>query len=217
MEKTLRCLMLGDSIVWYDGQVTLSGPEEIQKAYPSYIREAGFDFVQNEGVSGSCLRDNPHSPTPSVPAVAATLIFSPYQLVCVVGGVNDFYAASPLGDFTPANTDIQTVYGSLNFLAQKMQKENPKGTLLYFTPLPCDDQDKPNTLGLRLQDYSDAIRTIAKTYNCPVLDLSNIQGYDLKQMTLDGLHPNNKGYALVNKQLLAPFIKDWITKHNRYE
>ena len=98
-----------------------------------------------------------------------------------------------------------------------MQKENPKGTLLYFTPLPCDDQDKPNTLGLRLQDYSDAIRTIAKTYNCPVLDLSNIQGYDLKQMTLDGLHPNNKGYALVNKQLLAPFIKDWITKHNRYE
>ncbi len=205
--------MLGDSIVWYDGHLTQSGPEEIQKGYPSYIKEAGFDFVQNEGVSGSCLRDAPRSPVPSVPAVAAPLDFSPYQLVCVAAGVNDFHAPSPLGSLNPVHCDIQTVYGSLSFLAQKMQRENPKGTLLFFTPLPCHDQDKLNALGLKLQDYSQAIRLVAKTFHYPVLDLTNIQGYDFEQMTLDGLHPNNKGYALVSELLLTPFIKNWIRRN----
>ena len=77
-----------------------------------------------------------------------------------------------------------------------------------FTPLKSrvTDNGWTNEEGNTLLDYVNAIKDIAFKYSIPVLDLYEIGGinsYTYNTYTLDGLHPNNAGYAELSGKLLS--------------
>ena len=191
------CLMLGDSIVWYDGHETLSGPKAIQRGYPAYLREMGFDRVDNAGISGACWADRAEPEREAVPLTARRYDFSLYDAVIVAAGINDFHRASPLGRLTDEGFDLATVGGALSAVCVKARRQRPRGGLLLLTPRWCADGDTKNAANLQLDDYAALIEAAGRRFGVPTLNLTRLEGYRLDTMTLDGLHPNNAGYAFV--------------------
>ena len=52
--------------------------------------------------------------------------------------------------------------------------------------------------GVREADYSTLIK-IADYFDCHLVDIANIEGYDYAKYTMDGLHPNEQGMDLITE------------------
>ena len=50
-----------------------------------------------------------------------------------------------------------------------------------------------------LASYNKAIRKIADYFDCHLVDIANIEGYDYAKYTMDGLHPNEQGMDLITE------------------
>ena len=62
-----------------------------------------------------------------------------------------------------------------------------------------EQEDTPNLNGYILKDYVDKIIEICKKHNLPVIDLfrSGIIDPNDKELLPDGLHPSDKGHAIM--------------------
>ena len=72
-----------------------------------------------------------------------------------------------------------------------------------MTPLRRVNENIPNHNGKVLEDYVDAIINITKNHDIPVIDLFRcgiIDPYD-QNVIPDGLHPNDKGHAIMAHKL----------------
>lgn len=143
------------------------------------------------------------------------------DMVVVYGGVNDYlHGDAPfgqMGDTTPA-TFCGGVFFLMNFL-----RETYKGTpVVFMTPARCywngniDDRipsihpyKQPDAKPLL--DYVEVILETAKIFDIPTLDLYHNLGLDAhdpecyKTYTVDGLHFNDAGHAVIAQRL-----KDFI-------
>ena len=82
-----------------------------------------------------------------------------------------------------------------------------------LTPLHRLNENNPDSNGLPLKAYVDAIREKAEVYSLPVLDLYAMSGMQpnvpiiQERFMNDGLHPNDAGHArladMVQKALEA--------------
>ncbi|MBR7071590.1 MAG: SGNH/GDSL hydrolase family protein [Clostridia bacterium] len=135
------------------------------------------------------------------------------DLVVIFGGTNDFgHGDAPLGQMSDRTPD--TFYGGLHTLCQNVLKRFPKATVVFLTPLhrwneenPCGDgKEQPVAV---LKTYVEIIKEVAEYYALPVLDLfaeSGIQpqvDFLKERYTVDGLHPNDLGYALLSRKIAA--------------
>ena len=143
------------------------------------------------------------------------------DMVIVYGGVNDYiHGDAPfgeMGDTTPA-TFCGGVYFLMNYL-----KENYAGKpVIFMTPArmflrhEVDDRYPSTharkwTPGKELVAYVDVIIETGKQFGIPVLDLYRTLGLDphdeevFEKYTMDGLHFNDAGHAI-----LAQRLKDFI-------
>lgn len=134
------------------------------------------------------------------------------DLVAIFGGTNDYgHGDSAMGNFD--DRSVYTFYGALHTLYTDIITAFPKSTIIVFTPLHRDNEEKiVREGGAHLLDYVNAIREVAQYYSLPVLDLFSVSGLQpsipvMKQMYMpDGLHPNNAGHAILTKKI-ASFIK----------
>lgn len=141
------------------------------------------------------------------------------DLVVVYGGVNDYlHGDAPfgqIGDTTPA-----TFCGGVYFLMQYLREAYAGKPVVFMTPARClyggkiDDlvpsthETKPAG-GKPLRAYVDAILQTAKLFDIPTLDLYENLGLDphdpevFNAYTIDGLHFNDAGHAILAQRLKA--------------
>ena len=133
--------------------------------------------------------------------------------VVVFGGTNDFgHGQAALGSID--NTDMRTFYGALHTLIQNLIKDYCGKEIVFITPLhrwndvSCQGAWKPEGVKQhQLKDYAQAIKDVCEHYSVPVLDLfscGEIYGNTpewYKEYMPDGLHPNDKGHAIIADKL----------------
>lgn len=133
--------------------------------------------------------------------------------VVVFGGTNDFGSGqAPLG--TIDNMDMHTFYGGVHTLIRALIEKYCGKQIVFMTPLHRHNEKsligtwKPDGVEQRpLKDYVKAIKEVCEYYSVPVLDLysmSEICGNtpeQFREYTTDGLHPNDKGHAIIAEKL----------------
>ena len=144
------------------------------------------------------------------------------DMVIVYGGVNDYiHGDAPfgkIGDTTPA-----TYCGGVYFLMHYLRENYGDRPIVFMTPARCFLRKEVDDLipskharkisgGMPLVDYVDVILETAKQFQIPVLDLYRNLGIDphdqamFDTYTIDGLHFNDDGHALI-ANLLKTFIE----------
>lgn len=136
---------------------------------------------------------------------------SSYDLVITFGGINDYIQGI---DFDTFKTAVDSYF-------EYLVKNFVQARIVVITPLRTYNVYK-NTAGHFQTEYSDYIKTVAKSYCLPVLNLTEDSGYypfvdEFKQMwTLtpsgfvnpDGVHPT----AEYSAKYLAPMIAEYLVK-----
>lgn len=205
--KKVTCL--GDSIT--SGGVTDNGGQAISYAW--YLETLIGTNPTNAGVSGSHITKGTVGRTDSFTERVDSI--KGQDLVTIYGGVNDFLFDSPLGAMTDEATTQTTFYGALKYLVTRLTFNNPDAKLLFITPMKADKYGgtydvngnvRKNSVNATEEDYVNAIKEVASYYSIPVLDLfhnGNLNPYIPAQntMTVDGLHPNEKGAQRLAKTI----------------
>lgn len=203
-----RCVQIGDSITWYDGNTqTIDGEQVTVKGYASYLRDIGM-IVDNQGVSGACITNL--STYTDISEKVDNIDFTQFDICTIAGGVNDYeFWNSPMGDFANSNFDKGLFIQAYQYIIEKIISENKNIKIILMTPLQETQKTDANTQGLYLKDYVNKIKEIGDYYGIPVLDLygeSGLNKINMSTLTIDGLHPNNDGYKLICEHSLVPYI-----------
>lgn len=192
----------GDSITWYDGQNYEDG--SVCVGYQTIMNNRiKFYNVRNEGWSGHSMADGTANGDGCVTRILE-INHSDYDLCTIACGTNDFKLNVPLGTLgTMKDTSFErtTFYGAYRTAIQFLLKQKPTLRIVLFTPLQRDnngyDVEHTNNAGYKLRDYVNAIKKLGEMYGLPVCDMYANSGFTkltLETYTIDGLHPNNKGF-----------------------
>jgi lysophospholipase L1-like esterase len=209
---------LGDSITEGAGVV------DQQNRYDYRLQQmCGLSEIHSYGISGSRLAHQIHpSETPRYDLCFCGRAYDmdlTADMVVVFGGVNDYiHGDAPfgeIGDTTPA-----TYCGGVYFLMNYLRNAYPGKPIVFMTPARCflrkevDDlvvstHAKKRPGGKPLRAYVDVILETAKQFQIPALDLYNDLGLDphdpaiFDTYTMDGLHFNDAGHAVIAQKLKA--------------
>lgn len=131
------------------------------------------------------------------------------DVVLVFGGTNDHgHGDAPLG--TDADRTPDTFCGACHCLYASLLERFPHSQIVVLTPLhrASERVPKPDS-GAVLEDYVTIIRTTARQYDLPVLDLYETSAIRAnipeiaQDLTTDGLHPNDAGHELLADEIAA--------------
>lgn len=205
-----KLLFLGDSITFGVG---VSDPDNI------YWRRLAINdgcITKGYGISGTRIAKNLDDSM--YPECSDTYFITRLpqmdadaDVIVVFGGTNDFgHGDAPIGAFT--DREDTTFYGALHNLMTGLIEKYPRAEIVFMTPAHrCGEDRKPNLpIGdndASLQDYIDAIITVASYYGIPVLDLYRVLGINpavpvMKQLYMpDGLHLSDAGHARIYSRL----------------
>ena len=204
---------LGDSIT--EGH----GTSCAEKNYVSVFGKISGTEVRNYGIGGTRIarQSVPTNPRWDLDFVMrADEMDDDADIVVVFGGTNDYgHGDAPLGSFD--SRDVNTFYGAMHILCEKLMNKYPTAQLVFMTPLHRLGEERLiNERGIRnvatLSGYVDIIKEVTRYYSIPTLDLYSVSGMQpqvevLKQTYMpDGLHPNDAGAEKIAK-LLYGFLK----------
>lgn len=201
---------LGDSITaGYVPNASLNG------GWPTILSQNVGITVYNEGVSSATIQNGSANDSISFVNRSATIDFSRANDVVIFGGTNDFAQNLPIGNISD-NTP-NSLYGAMNIIFSKIYASNPNAKVYIVLPMwraritggNVDVETTPNSIGLLLKDYCEALKNVANKYNVPYLDAYHNMGINSINSTnwlSDGLHPNDVGYAHLAK-LIGNFVK----------
>lgn len=198
--------VFGDSITW-----GLHSSDNTVNSWTANLMAYGNVNINNLAVSGATWQYRDKSTTVNMIDSIRKTDFSDVKNVVAFGGTNDFAQGLRIG--TVDDEDDQTLCGAMNQAIQFIYTHNPKISIYLVTPMwraringdtPVDVETTPNSAGLYLRDYVDAVIAIGKKYHLPVLDLYHefpINQYNSTSLLADGLHPNDDGYVLLAKKI----------------
>lgn len=203
--KNISCL--GDSIT-SGGNSGINN--KIIGKYTDYLSKLTGAEITNVGYSGSHVAKQTGSTDSFVDRASAV---RDQDVVLIFGGINDFCFNSPLGD--ASSTDVTTFYGALKSVIDTVLSNNAEAQLLLVTPYKTkqyggtysqDGSLRRNDAGATEEQYVNAIKEVGSYYSIPVLDLYNSGNFNAsgKQsdlLTVDGLHPNDKGAQRLAKTI----------------
>ena len=205
---------LGDSITWQDGKAYGQGDVgAIARGYQTVIKEklhtASYD---NYGVSGAPVANGSKNGEGTV-AKAKTVDYANYDLCIIAGGTNDFKLDVPIGEIGnigDKSFNDTTFFGAYRKMVEHILTEKPTIRICLFTPLHRNNGgyniSTTNKAGHKLIEYVNAIKAIGEMYSLPVCDVysnSGINSLNLSVYTMDGLHPNDKGYERMGEYCAA--------------
>lgn len=197
-------VMFGDSIVAGQQDDSVQGG-----AYARRVKD-NLQMVSmlNKGVSGRPMANGTANGVGTNTTIKETTDFSPFDLVIIAAGTNDFKLNVPLGSLgtiADSTFDTNTFYGAYRDSIEHILKSNLTIRLCLWTPLYRDNggytANTTNTAGHKLIDYVNAIKNIGELYAIPVIDMfrnSGLNKVNLTTYTVDGLHLNGLGYDIVS-------------------
>lgn len=207
----------GTSIDWQDGKAYTTGPQAGQVAvgWQTLLRrKIAFTGYNNLAMSGFAL---------SAASVGdSTFCWIRQRGTFPVGdvfvlnhGTNDFGLSRELGttaDYT-GNTGDTTFYGALRIFVDYCYTTNINYQIVLITPLQRThgpDVNTANGLGYYLYQYADAVKWVGAKESLPVVDLFNYSGlntHNLANYTIDGLHPIDPGYVVMERHITPEIAK----------
>lgn len=197
--KNIRFGFIGDSQTERNQHKTVTWGEQITDRMGVYSNfgYSGFTVAKNANNNNYCFGMLVASLTKAV------------DVVLVMGGVNDVWFNSPLGEF--GSTDNTTFYGAMDELCSALINKYPTKTIVFITPTEQDNEDctADNTTGLTATDFAQAMKKVCAKYAIPVYDANALSGiYPLNESqaaayTTDGLHLNDTGSERLGKQVAA--------------
>lgn len=213
--KGKKINFLGDSIT--EGH----GVDCIENTFEEVLlRTEGLAAARNYGIGGTRIaRQSKPSDEPrwDLDFVSRVDEMDPdADVVVIFGGTNDYgHGDAPIGCFEDRTVD--TFYGALHVLYNKVFEKYPDALIVVLTPLHRGNEENPAGDGykvptLPLKGYVDIIREVAEYYSIPVLDLYKCFGVNpvvpvLKEKYMpDGLHPNAAGHRILASRI-AGFLK----------
>ncbi len=209
--KGKKIAFLGDSITEGSGVLDLSNRYDNR-----LFRMCGLSAAFNYGIGGTRFA---HQSRPSEkPRYDLCFSGRVYDLdksadiIVVYGGTNDYgHGDAPFG--TLADTTPATFCGAVRFLMTTLREEYPAATVVFLAPArrygdeavshqrAGDPEAKP------LICYVDTVKTIAKEFDIPVLDLYRELGIDpnseevREKYSRDGLHLNDAAHAILAEKV----------------
>ena len=207
--KNITINFLGDSIT--EGYGTTAQ----DKVFHQIIKEKyNMKYAYNYGVSGTRIarqiapsRENPKWDLTF--ELRSEMMDRNADAIVVFGGTNDFgHGDAPFG--TLDSEDKYTFCGAVNSLIKTLKQNYPQAKLIFMTPIHRDDEAQPAMPDSKiLEDYVNAIRTICKNHKVAVIDLFKINPLDPtdKEVVPDGLHPNDKGHAIMAQVIAEELLK----------
>ncbi len=127
----------------------------------------------------------------------------------VFGGTNDYgHGNAPFGVVGDKTSD--TFCGAVWFLGKSLIDLCGKDKVCFILPMPRLNEDNPfgegdkREPGKTLEEYRKAIKEVIGGLSIDVLDLSDsfpLPKTSPSELTVDGLHPNDEGHALLAKRL----------------
>ncbi len=211
--SSLSYAAFGDSITY--GADYFQGYAQMDSPYPSLVAESlELQSYTNFGISGSTLCSN----TLGLVNMTSTVrsVTSHFDIISVMGGVNDFTRELPLG--TPSDIDNSTVYGSLDMIACHLKQYYPNSFMFFMTPYKehfnAYSYQTSNKSGYMLSDVADAVKTVAARYDIPVLDMYDLGGFEdvMYNSDCDGIHPNQDFILERTAPQIVEFILDNYNK-----
>lgn len=139
------------------------------------------------------------------------------DLITVFAGTNDYGNSKPLGTITDDKT-MDTFYGNIKNVIDKIKTFSPDAKVVFFTPLKRGSYisgtqpvyPSKNTSGFTLENYATAIKEVCQQNSIQVIDLLNISGIELNNVadyTKDGLNLNADGYDKIAKVIAEELEK----------
>ncbi len=212
--KGLRINFLGDSIT---AGIGASSKDNIYHAV--LAKEAGLAQARNYGISGTRIamqkgtENRPKDDYVDINSFCERFdkMDDDADVVVVFGGTNDYgHGDAPLGSFGDRTPD--TFYGACHYLFSGLIRKYLGKPIVIMTPLHRISELKipeckmPGDYG-NLKVYTNIIREVAEYYSLPILDLFSTSGLqpEVKEIQEeyipDGLHPNDKGNAVIAHKL----------------
>ncbi len=200
---------LGDSIT--EGV----GTTGFEKTFHQIIKEKyQMEHAYNYGISGTRIARQVIPTKDSTKhdltfELRAEIMDRNADAVVVFGGTNDYgHGDAPFGEIN--SEDIYTFCGAVNSLIKKLKNDFPDKKIIFMTPLHRLNETEPSYPDSKiLKDYADAIVEICKKHNVDVIDLFKINPLDPndKELVPDGLHPSDKGHAVMAQVIADELIK----------
>ena len=194
--ETTTWLAVGDSITWGEGDHIKSYIDYIAKQHPQ-IR------IDKRGIPGMYTAE---LVSYSNDQFFNNIDYSP-DIITVLMGTNDFGLDVPLNQYA----------NDLESLIKLLQERFPDSRIIFLTPLYRDYYgDKTyimrgmiNHNGNTLYDYINLIKEKSQENGIEVIELNEdeyLNRDNLKEYTVDGLHPNSKGNRLIANKLYNAVI-----------
>ncbi|MGL5244206.1 MAG: hypothetical protein ACRC7R_03355, partial [Sarcina sp.] len=133
------------------------------------------------------------------------------DIICCLGGINDFLENVPLGTFNDRSTD--TFYGALHELYLGLVRKYPTKAVFIMTCLPISYTINKN--GVSLLQWTNAQREVAEYYSIPVLDLFKTCGInplipEQKSILMpDGMNYTQQGIDILSRKI-SSFINNTL-------
>lgn len=176
----------------------------VNGGYPSLIGEKTACIISNNAVGGArlCSYSGAHS-------VVDNLANLPTDgdVYCFQGGINDFWAATPVGTYTRGDytgaVDPTTIYGAMETIFRyALTNFFGKAICFVITHKIKNTMYTANSNGNTFWDYRDAMINVCEKYSIPYYDAftkSGLNGWHAGHAaglcnSGDGIHPNEQGY-----------------------
>jgi lysophospholipase L1-like esterase len=158
--------------------------EDVSKTYPFIIGEKMKCQVVNMGFGSRG----------TVPSDGQAIAACKGDLISILIGFNDFYKNKPLENY---ERDIK-------MLIQEIRIVQPDTPVFLITPLWSSEPAwAASKIGLTLEDYRGAVRRVvaeSKDTNLHLIDGLSLMDHRL-EVTTDGIHPNDQGFAQIAERL----------------
>ena len=207
----VKIACLGDSIT--EGS-NLDKMENYQQySYPSVLKNIlQAEEVYNLGVGGSSYGrywDNAFVDRyKEIPEDA--------DIILVMGGTNDGFAASTKELGSLEEKKARTFYGDVDELMRGLKKDYPNAKIIFATPLPNVLHDylrAQRDYLLPQRVYANAVKELAAQYQIDVIDLYNSNLLDTHDAQVisnympDGVHGNPAGYQVLAEHMARSIIE----------
>ena len=237
-DKTAIAAMSRPKSPLVDKKVLIMGDSISSDAYGNYtkwvtvLRNEGFlppTVVNNsQHATGFVARytgEDANAQNDFIDRITAITDKDSYNLVVIFGGINDYIQNIPLGGES-GQTDRDTYFKpAVDYFFDYLVKNFVQARIVVISPLRTYNIYKNTAGGSQATghyqtEYTDYIRTVAKNYCLPVLNLTEESGFcpfvdEFKNKwtlvpsgytSADGVHPNKE----YQEQYLAPMIKGFL-------
>lgn len=186
----------------------------IEKAYPTVVADIlGLKETYNYGISWStlgykenCDCDHPYLPDDydHNPMVFRYADMESTDIICVLGGLNDFGVDLPLGGID--DTDVTTFYGALNVLLDSLKKTYPDSYIFMMTGFYYYD-GFVNDNGDSWETFNLAMTEVCEKHGIDCMDVYKSLPFNYLNDTYDYTHPTQEFTSEVWGPAIAQFIK----------